>query len=77
RLQRHAKSLGVEQEVRSAGDEAMKKLVIEIHPMEFGWCATYPSYDYAPDSNCQMGYGPSPEDAAVDLIELGKVEFEE
>ena len=55
----------------------MKKLVIEIHPMEFGWCATYPSYDGAPDSNCPMGYGPSPQDAAVDLIELGKVEFEE
>ena len=67
----------MEQEVRSARDEAVKKLVIEIHPMELGWCATYPSYDGASDSNCPMGYGPSPEDAAVDLIELGKVEFEE
>ena len=67
----------MEQEIQPAWDEAVKKLVIEIHPMELGWCATYPSYDGAPDSNCRMGYGPSPEDAAVDLIELGKVEFEE
>ena len=66
------------EEVCASWDEAVKKLVIEIEPMSvFGWCATYPSYDGAPDSNCPMGYGPTPEDAAVDLIELGKVEFEE